>query len=260
MLELYHNDMSTCAMKVRMTLAEKGLEWKGHHLDLRAADQLKPEYLKMNPNGVVPTLVDFGQVIIESTVINEYLDDAFPQIPLRPHGARPRAQMRMWTKKLDEGLHNHTSTISSAMAFRYQFVDQGTEALEKMFAAMPDPAKRERRKDLITNGIRSNIFPDALRAWNKTLGEMEEALSNSPWLTGSEFSLADISYAPYMTRWDHLQLNEMWANRPRLADWYDRIRQRSSYDDGLTKWFSDKYLVLMAEKGSEAWPKIKEIL
>ena len=62
MLELFHNDMSTCSQKVRMALAEKGLEWTSHHLNLRAADQQKPDYLALNPNGVVPTITDGDDV------------------------------------------------------------------------------------------------------------------------------------------------------------------------------------------------------
>ena len=68
MIELYHNDMSVCAAKVRSVLAEKRLEWKGIHMDLRAGDTQKAEYLKLNPNAGVPTLVHDGRVIIESTV------------------------------------------------------------------------------------------------------------------------------------------------------------------------------------------------
>ena len=83
MLELYHNDMSTCSQKARLALAEKGLDWASHHMRLRAGDQHKPEYLALNPNGVVPTLVHDGAVIIESTVINEYLDDEFAAPALR---------------------------------------------------------------------------------------------------------------------------------------------------------------------------------
>src|SRR4051812_6777343 len=56
MLELYHNDMSVCAAKVRLTLAEKGVPYTGHHLNLRAGDQREPGYLALNPKGVVPTL------------------------------------------------------------------------------------------------------------------------------------------------------------------------------------------------------------
>ena len=112
MIELYHNDMSVCAQKVRFALAEKNLKWEGHHLNLRAGDQQRPEYLKLNPNAVVPTLVDDGTVIIESTVINEYLDDAYPEPRLRPTDSLFRARMRLWTKQLDEGVHAATSVLS----------------------------------------------------------------------------------------------------------------------------------------------------
>ena len=84
MIELYHNDMSVCAAKVRIALAEKGLQWKSFPLDLRAGDALKPEYLRLNPNGLAPTLVHDGHVIIESTLIVEYLDETWTEAPLRP--------------------------------------------------------------------------------------------------------------------------------------------------------------------------------
>ena len=144
MIELYHNDMSVCAQKVRFALAEKKLAWEGRHLNLRAGDQQKPEYLKLNPNAVVPTLVDNATVIIESTVICEYLDDAYPEPRLKPMDAAGRARMRLWTKQLDEGVHAATSVVSSAIAFRYQKLAAGMEALEEFHKKMPDPIKREK--------------------------------------------------------------------------------------------------------------------
>jgi glutathione S-transferase len=95
MMTLYHNDMSVCAAKVRTALAEKKLSWEGVHLDLRAGDAQKPEYLKLNPNAVVPTLVHDSRTIIESTVICEYIDDEWPDHPLKPDHTWERAQMRL---------------------------------------------------------------------------------------------------------------------------------------------------------------------
>src|SRR5271156_4217676 len=100
MLTLYHNDMSVCAAKVRTALAEKKLDWNGVHLDLRAGDTQKPDYLKLNPNAVVPTLVHDGSVIIESTVICEYIDDEWSDPPLKPTHSLGRARVRLWTKQL----------------------------------------------------------------------------------------------------------------------------------------------------------------
>ncbi len=260
MLELYHNDMSVCAEKVRFVLAEKGLKWKGHHLNLRAGDQQKPEYLKLNPNAVVPTLVDDGRVIIESTVINEYLDDAYPESALRPADPLTRARMRLWTKQLDEGVHAATGVLSTAIAFRYQKLAMGSEKLEIFLNKMPDPAKRERNRDTIFKGIDSIYFAGAIQRFDKLLGDMEKALAQGPWLAGEDFSLADIGYAPYLTRLDHLQLQSMWDRRPRLVDWYEQIKTRPGYKTGIGEWLNQSYLTLLQEKGKEAQPRVKEIL
>ena len=173
MIELYHNDMSVCAQKVRFTLAEKKLAWEGHHLNLRAGDQQEPEYLKLNPNAVVPTLVDDGNIIIESTVICEYLDDAYLEPKLKPVNALGRARMRLWTKQLDEGVHAATSVVSSVIAFRYQKLAIGMEALEEFHKKMPDPVKREKSWENVTKGVESRFFPEAIQRFDKLLADME---------------------------------------------------------------------------------------
>ena len=81
MITLYHNEMSTCSQKVRLCLAEKRLDWKSHHLDLRAGEQQQDWYVKLNPRAVVPTLVDGEDVVPESNVILEYLEERYPERP-----------------------------------------------------------------------------------------------------------------------------------------------------------------------------------
>src|ERR1051325_5523020 len=207
MLELYHNDMSTCAQKVRLTLAEKGLTWENRHLDLRAGDQQKPDYLKLNPRGVVPTIVDNGKVVRESTVIMEYLDDEYPKPPLRPTDSHARAQMRLWTKRLDEGHHDiATATLSMGIAFRFQYLERGKEACDALIGRIPDPIRRERRRDVIQNGLDAREFRTAVAMWENLLADMNRALEKSAWLAGNEYSLADAAYTPYLTRLDHLNL------------------------------------------------------
>lgn len=260
MIELYHNDMSVCAQKVRFALAEKKLSWGSHHLNLRTGDQQKPDYLKLNPNALVPTLVDNGAVIIESTVICEYLDDAYPEPALKPKDASARARMRLWTKQLDEGVHAATSVVSSAIAFRYQKLAIGMEALEQFHQQMPDPVKREKSWENVTKGVESRFFPEAIRRFDKLLADMEATLSDTPWLAGKEFSLADIGYAPYVTRLDHLQLQFLWDKRPHIPHWYDRLRERRAYVEALERWFNPSYLPLMKEKGSEVGARVRAIL
>jgi glutathione S-transferase len=260
MLELYHNDMSTCAQKVRLALAEKQAEWKGHHLDLRARDQQKPDYIKLNPNAVVPTLDHDGAIVIESTVINEYIDDALEGPALRPASARGRARMRLWTKQLDEGLHADTGVLSTSIAFRYQKIGKGRDEVEALIENVPDPVKRERVRANVMEGVNSRYFKDAVLRFDRLLGRMEQTLSTDPWLAGEAYSLADVAYTPYATRLDHLQLQALWDRRPHFAAWYDRVKQRISYQTAMVKWFNPKYLSLMEEKGREEWPRVKAIV
>ena len=93
-LALYHNDMSSCAQKVRLMLAEKGLEWESRHLDLRAGEHQKDWYVKLNPRAVVPTLIDGDIKLFQSLAILEYLDEAYPEPPLLPAAPLARAWVR----------------------------------------------------------------------------------------------------------------------------------------------------------------------
>ena len=104
MLELYQFGNSVCAQKVRITMVEKGLDWETREVNLFISEQYSPEYLKINPKGVVPTLVVDGQPIIESTLICEFLDETYPEPSLMPKDALSRSQMRLWSKAVDEGL------------------------------------------------------------------------------------------------------------------------------------------------------------
>src|SRR5271170_884960 len=136
-MELYHNNMSVCAQKVRLVLREKQLRPVEHHLNLRAGDATRPEYLKLNPNGVIPTLIDQGAPIIESTVICEYLEDTFPDFPLRPADTLQRAAMRLWTLLPDAGLHRACGVSTFAIAFRHQMLALPAQEIERQLAAKP---------------------------------------------------------------------------------------------------------------------------
>ena len=260
MIELYHNDMSVCAQKVRFVLGEKDLKWISHHLNLRAGDQQKPEYVRLNPNAVVPTLVDDGHVIIESTVIAEYLDDAYPEITLRPRDPEARALMRLWTKQLDESVHAATRTITNAIAFRHQKLALGMDALKTLHEKIPDSKKRAESWENVTKGVDSSYFAEAALRFDKLLGDMEACLTAVAWLAGKEFSLADIGYAPYILRLQDLQLQFFWDKRPHVPAWFEKVGKRRGYKEAFDNWPNESYASLMREKGAEAQQRIKAIL
>ena len=260
MLALYHNDMSLCAQKVRVGLAEKGLEWESRHLVLRSAEHQQDWYRKLNRRAVVPTLIDGDRVVPESNVILEYLDEAFPDPPLAPEDPYGRARMRLWTKQLDEDVHDACAAILSfGIAFRHQYLDRG-ELGRKMLEQVPNIFKRERRRDVIQNGIRSKHFIIAVERMMLLLDEMEEALGTQRWLAGNDYSLADVAFTPYLARLEHLDILAMIGERHRVADWYRRCKARPSFREAIVRWENADYLALMKRRGAEAWPQVYDIM
>jgi glutathione S-transferase len=260
MLELYHNDMSVCAQKVRLVLAEKALEARLHHLNLRKGDQLAPGYLKLNPNGVVPTLVHDGRVVIESTLIAEYLDEAFPEAPLRPSDLVDRAAMRMIANIPDLGLHAACGTVSTVVAFRHQYLALTPEELKRNIAETPDPARRERKRLNIEKGMDSPTVPGALAVYDGALARMESRLAGGrPWLVGDRYTLADVAMTPYVTRLAHLKFEGMWARRPGVAAWYERVQARPNYR-AIRDFINPGYVALFDSHGPAAWQKARTLL
>ena len=104
MVELYRFSRLQLSVGVRMALEEKGVPWTSHYVDLFKFDQMRPDYLAVNPDGVVPTLVHDGQVVRESSVICEYIDDAFEGPALIPPAPLEAARMRQFVRACDQGL------------------------------------------------------------------------------------------------------------------------------------------------------------
>jgi glutathione S-transferase len=258
MLELYHNNISVCAQKVRVVLAEKNLPWTNHHLSLARGEQLTPEFKAMNPRGVVPVLVHDGNVIVESSVICSYLDESFPDPPLMPKSPMERAIMRLWCKLPDDILHMACATVSFAICFGQQLKKQMGAGLEERLMKMPDPARRDRQRALIEKGIETPFFRDHIKVFEKTFGEMEAQLRKTQWLASEIFTLADIEITPYVERIDRLGLAGMWDNRPKLADWFKRIKARPSFKmiaDYPPSDYDDT-----GRDGQKSWPRIKELI
>jgi glutathione S-transferase len=259
-MDLYHNNMAACSQKVRLVLREKNLRPVEHHLNLRAGDAQHPDYLALNPNGVVPTLVDHGRAVIESTIICEYLDDAYPDIPLRPADPLERAEMRLWTMLPDTGLHQACGVISGAIAFRHQTLALPKDQIERQIAAKPDPKIREFLRMLLEQGPEAPIFAPNIQTYDTILGKMESALSGRTWLGGDHYSLADTAILPYVQRIDHLYLKDIFlAHRPAVLDWYERGSARANYV-GISEYLDETYLPLMAEKGAEARKTVEAII
>jgi len=220
-----------------MCLAEKKLSYASRHVDLFTFEHWEPFYREINPKGVVPALDHDGRIIIESNVILEYLEDAFPSSGLRPGGAYEKAQMRLWLFNSEEIAHPNVNTASHnpRHAVRLAQKPYTREQLDRAAANCPNPVIMARFLHRQMHGVSEAEENQAYTALDYLLGMMEETLAASPWLAGGEYSLADIAMAPYVNRIEVLKRPEMigTAQRPRLADWWQRIQARPAFKEGF---------------------------
>jgi glutathione S-transferase len=256
MLELYHSVNSVCAQKVRVALAEKGLEYRDRLMTLRG-DQFDPQYMKLNPNGVVPTLVHDGRTVVESSVILYYLDEVFPRPPLMPRDPHQRARVRIANKLVDEYVHNACVILTFGTAFRPWFAGLSGEEIEQRLAKSPLKKRTEYKRDVALNGLDSRFAHEALAHYDKLLKLIDEA--GGGWLAGPDFSLADIAVVPYVVRLELLQMSRLWDGRPGVAAWYKRVLARPSVKKEILERMTPQDHAPFKDL-QDPWPKVAAML
>jgi len=258
-LELYHNINSVCAQKVRIALKEKRQEAKEHLLTLQG-DQTEPGYLKLNPNGVVPTLVHDGHVITESALILYYIDDAFPDPPLMPKAPAARHRARLYNKLIDEYVHNSCTILTFATAFRPRFLKIPREQWLAEINKAPLKRRAEYKRSVIEHGLDSEFVADALAHHQKLIAWMAEDLARGPYLAGDTFTNADCAVIPYILRLELLKLSAMWQRAPKVADWWARVRERDSVKAAIFDRMGDADWAPFKNLAPDPWPKVQELL
>jgi glutathione S-transferase len=257
-LILYDFGNSVCCQKVRITLCAKGLEWEAVPVDLFKAAQYDPKYLRLNPKGVVPTLVHDGKPVIESTLICEYIDQTFTQLPkLIPADPWLQSRMRLWSKFVDEGLFDGVTEISFSAMFRERMKTMPAEIREKRFRNIGDPRRTDRFKSTYEHGVDSPFVVHAIAAYERAFAHLEDTLAETggPWIIGSDPTLADINLMPFAARLDYLRLLDLWTeNRPRVQEWWARASAWPSFKTGLHELISASEFTEMATHG----PKIRD--
>ena len=233
MLELYHDWRSFCSIKVRLCLTEKGLPWESRFVDLMKLEHTTPEYLKLNPNGVVPTLVHDGIPIHESTIINEYLDEVFPDVPLMPADPVDRARARFWVKFEDDVLHPAIRPATFALMMSPELARRSDRELEAMVAAHPNKQRAEELRRAARTPVDREKVDQAKRTMQQALDRLERRLDEAPWLGGASYSLADIAAAPFIDRLEELNLSGLWSGKTTLVDWIARTKARPAYRDAV---------------------------
>jgi glutathione S-transferase len=227
---LYNAPQSTCSQRVRFVLNAKKLPFAEIKLDLLAGDQLKPDYLALNPNGVVPTLDHDGAIVIDSSVIIEYLDEIAPEgETFTPHDPVARARMRALMHFIDEMPAAAVRVPTFNLAFLPRFAAMSEE--EFLAFAESKPLRREFMLAMGRTGFPQKDMDAALARLRRTYERMDAEIEKGggPWLLGGGISLADVMVMPAIVRMADLGQDAAWQDLPRLERWYDAIRAHPAF-------------------------------
>jgi glutathione S-transferase len=138
-------------------------------------------------------LVHDGVVITESTVINEYLEDAFPDVPLRPKSLTERARMRVWSKFVDEYFCPALSMWGWHLMVRKVAKSLDKNELDKMLERIPLKEQRDKWATIAGESFTEAQLAESTRRLAVSIERMEAILAGSRWLAGADYSLADVN-------------------------------------------------------------------
>lgn len=227
---LYHYWDAVCAMKSRFAIAEKGVAHELIHVDLLAFEQLRPDYLALNPNGVVPTLVHNGVAIIESSVINEYIDEAFDGPPLMPSDPIERARVRTLVRLEDGKMHECFRAPTFHLMIKPLFADRTDEELEQVAATHPQKWVGEYWKKAMRSEVDETAVEKGFNDLRLVMAKLEAVLADGrDWLGGAHVTLAEASFFSLVDRVESLGRGDLFTEFVRLDAWRARLKTRPGY-------------------------------
>ena len=233
MLVLYHDWDSVCSFKVRMCLLEKQQTYDSQRVSLTNFEHLQPDYLAINPNGLVPTLRHDGRVLVESSVINEFLDEVYPEPALKPAEPHARAKMRVLVKLQDDVLYHAQRPATFQLMVKRMLAALSAQEIDDMVSAHPEPQRARHFMEWATGPVDPDVVAEARRNVEPVLAKLEAALAAGPWLAGEAFSLAECAYAPFVDRLQRLMFEELWADKPAVTAWMERLQERPSFAEAI---------------------------
>jgi len=260
-LKLYHDHNAVCCQKVELALFEKKIAYDEIIVSLFNSEQYSFEYLKINPRGIVPTIVDNGNTIIESTVICEYIDDAYSGNNLMPDEPFDKATARVWMKLVDEEIHEAGSTLSFCAMFRDRMLSMPLEEREKRYVNVGNPIREEMYRSSVDMGVDAPVAFRAIASYEMMIRDLEAHLSKSvsKWIAGAHYSLADLALTPYFARIEYLGLIELWTTgRPSVMQWWNRVKDRESFREVFTSALSPDDIDRMRSSGARIYDRVKE--
>lgn len=238
MIELYHGEPNMFALKPLIALHEKGLEFTSRYVEYSMFEQAKlfenAFEVRQNPEGEGPILIDRGVPMTESEFITLYIEEAYPEKPLRGPDAESRWRVQMWARYLNEITAPAVSTLGCHKFLSPELRGRDRIQLEKCIAALPSKEQQDGWRAALNGSFSGDQLADSRRKAELSIKKIETALESSDWLAGGEFSIADIDafalLRPLAMNFPEL-LNE--SNAPNTTKWLARIEARPSVQAAL---------------------------
>jgi GST-like protein len=240
MLTLYHWEPNANSGKPMLALAEKGVAFESHYLDLLNFDQHQPEYLRLNPDGTIPALVHGELVLTESTPMMEYIDEAFDGPPLRPVDARERWRMRWWMRFFDAYFAPSLSMIGWSVFVGPAVRQRDPAQLKAAIDRIPLAARRVAWRKAIYNEFSEQELAESRRRVAHATDVLEAHLATHTYICGDQYTLGDINgfnlgYALPLSQPE--RCNDQ--RTPHIMEWlrkvYERPATRATWARGRTQ-------------------------
>ncbi len=229
---LYHWEPNANSGKPMLALMEKGVPFDSQYIDMLNFDQHRPEYLAINPQGTIPAMTHGERVLVESTAIMEYVNEAFEGPDLMPAEARDRWRVRWWMKFMDQWLAPSFSMIGGSVFIGPVVRQRDPAELEAAIERIPMPERRVSWRKAIYGTFSEAEIAESQRRVALGIAMLEAELGKREWLASDSYSLADINgfnlaYAIPLSQ-PHLSNDEL---TPNLLRWLRAIYARKAVKD-----------------------------
>src|SRR5215471_3158397 len=235
MLKLYHAEPLANSLKSLIPLKEKGLPFESIYVDLHKFEQHEAWFVEINPEGQVPVLIHDDVTITHTTVIGEYLEDAFPEAPpLRPADPVGKARMRYWNKFTDEHVMNYVSMHGwhRMVGVIARSIESGE--FERLMERIPLPDQRTKWRTA-RSGFSERDLAYATEKILYAVDKVEKQLGETAWIAGNDYTLADINFFSMCGVSVERMFPEMEIGKrsPRLVAWGEKMRARPAVKRAL---------------------------
>ncbi len=226
-LKYYHAEPVANSLKSMIPLIEKGLAFESVYVDLHKFEQHSDWFVAINPEGQVPVLDHDGNIITHTTVINENLEDVFPDVPLRPRNPVGAARMRYWNKFVDEHVMNHVSMHGWHRMVGIIARNLESGEFEKLMERIPLPDQRKKWKTA-RSGFSEADLANATEKIIFAIDKVDRQLATTAWLAGDDYTLADINFFSHCGMMVERMFPELAVPTrcPRLIAWREKMTAR----------------------------------